>query len=419
MILKGSQRGSGQNLAVHLLKMEDNEHVRVHQVRGFTADDLKGAFKEAEAISLGTKCRQYLFSLSISPPEDSRVSIEEFEATVDRIEERLGLIGQPRAIVFHEKESRLHAHAVWLRIDASTMTARPLPFFKNKLMEVSKDLYLQHGWTMPAGMLDRAMRDPTSFTLAEWQQAKRTGNDPRLLKQVVQRCWAQSDNQRAFSNALEERGLFLAHGDRRGFVVVDHDREVHALPRLLNRKTQEVRDRIGDGSGLRSVADVREHVRARMTPAVRRHLQEAKAAFAARAQRFTTAKAEMTRVHRAERSSLAELQENEWNTETLTRASRLPRGLKGIWYRLTGRYQDIKRDNEREASNTAARHRIDREHMINRQRDQRALLQLDIKKLRQSQAVTLIDLRRELGRRFQGNASDHEKSRTGGPNLRR
>ena len=140
MILKASQRGGGQNLAVHLMRADDNEHVSLHELRGFASDNIKDAFKEAEAISRGTHCRQYLFSLSLSPPEQEQVSVAAFQTAIDKIEERLGLSGQPRAILFHEKEGRRHAHCVWSRIDAQTMTARPLSFFKNRLMEVSRDL---------------------------------------------------------------------------------------------------------------------------------------------------------------------------------------------------------------------------------------------------------------------------------------
>jgi len=186
MLLKGSQRGGGQGLAVHLLNATDNEHIRLHELRGFTADDLKGAFKEIEAVSRGTKCREYLFSLSLSPPEEARVSEREFGEAIDRIEERLGLQGQARAVVFHEKEGRRHAHCVWSRIDLETMTARPLPFFKNKLVAIGRDLYLEHGWKMPRGFDNPAERNPTNFTLAEWQQAKRQGVDPRWIKQAIQ-----------------------------------------------------------------------------------------------------------------------------------------------------------------------------------------------------------------------------------------
>jgi hypothetical protein len=55
MILKGNQRAYGKKLALHLLNVDDNEHVTVHELRGFTADDLIGALDEIEAISYGTK----------------------------------------------------------------------------------------------------------------------------------------------------------------------------------------------------------------------------------------------------------------------------------------------------------------------------------------------------------------------------
>lgn len=198
MILKGSQRGGGQDLAVHLMRMDDNEHVRVHELRGFASDTLKRAFKEVEAISRGTKCRQYLFSLSLNPPEQERVPVADFEEALERVESRLGLLGQPRAIVFHEKEGRRHAHCVWSRIDAETMTARALPFFKTKLMRIARDLYLEHGWAMPQGIAEAGSRNPTNFSLAEWQQAKRQGLDPRWIKETVQACWAQSDDRASF-----------------------------------------------------------------------------------------------------------------------------------------------------------------------------------------------------------------------------
>ena len=153
MILKASQRGGGMQLAAHLLKAE-NEQVEVHEVRGFVADDIKGAMKEAQAVAMGTHCKQHLFSVSLNPPASESVGIGAFEAALDRIEQANGLAGQPRVVIFHEKDGRRHCHAVWSRIDADTMTARPLPFFKTKLREVSKGLYLEHGWQMPRGLMD-------------------------------------------------------------------------------------------------------------------------------------------------------------------------------------------------------------------------------------------------------------------------
>jgi len=47
MILKGSQRAGAKQLAVHLMKTEENEHVELHEVRGFMANSLGGALNEA------------------------------------------------------------------------------------------------------------------------------------------------------------------------------------------------------------------------------------------------------------------------------------------------------------------------------------------------------------------------------------
>lgn len=409
MILKGSQRGGGQDLAAHLMRTDENEHVELHQIRGFAADTLKGAFKEAEAISRATKCRQYLFSLSLSPPEKASASVALFEMTIDKIEKRLGLEGQPRAIVFHEKEGRRHAHCVWSRIDGDTLTARQLSFFKTRLMSVSRDLYLEQGWKLPRGLETVAERNPTNFTLAEWQQAKRQGLDPRWIKQVVQECWNRSDGPAAFQQALGERAFFLAKGDRRGHVVVDHSGEVYALTRLLDLKTKDVRARLGDGSKLPGVAETQRTIAKQMTPSLRRHIAESRTGFQERSAKLGDYKAEMTRLHRAARDKLAARQKQEWRQETQARAEKLPRGLRGLWAHLTGRFREMKRQNEAEAALTAARHAQEKQRQIEEQLGQRAVLQTQFKSLRKSQADQLRDLRRDIGR-YLAFSRDHDRT---------
>jgi hypothetical protein len=398
MILKGSQRGGGQDLAVHLMRTDQNEHVRLHETRGFMSDDLRGAFKEAEAISRVTKCRQFLFSLSLSPPEREKVPVDVFEQAIERIEARLGLEGQPRAIVFHEKEGRRHAHCVWSRIDAQSMTARPLSFFKRKLVGVSRELYLEQGWTMPRGLVNAAERNPTNFTLAEWQQAKRQGIDPRWLKQTLQDCWARSDNRRAFVRGLEEHGFFLAKGDKRSFVVVDHAGEVHSLPRALGLKTKDVKDRMGDDVELSSVAEVKRLIGERMSAAMRRHIDEARAEFRARVAVLDRQRVAMTIQHRNMRRDLDQRLDDEWKDETRERMARLPTGLRGLWHRITGRYQEVRGQNEAEAKATRLRHAQEGQKVIEAQLHERSELQREFKTLRQQQAAQLLDLRRDVGR---------------------
>ena len=250
MILKGSQRGGAVQLARHLLNDVDNDHIELHELRGFIAEDLAGAMKEAQAISLGTKCQQFLFSLSLSPPPGEIVSIEDFERAIGEIEAKIGLGGQPRAVIFHEKEARRHAHCVWSRIDAGLMKAINLAHFKLKLRDMSRQLFLEHGWTMPRGLAESIERDPLNYDHAEGQQAKRIKQDPKELKALFRQCWERSDSKAAFTRALKEQGFILARGDRRGFVAVDRHGEVYSISRWIGEKARTVRARLGEADDL-------------------------------------------------------------------------------------------------------------------------------------------------------------------------
>ena len=56
MIREGNKWGYGAELARHLLNRKDNGHVTIRLAEGFVADDLFGAFAEAEAINQATQC---------------------------------------------------------------------------------------------------------------------------------------------------------------------------------------------------------------------------------------------------------------------------------------------------------------------------------------------------------------------------
>ncbi len=259
MILQGNQRGGARRLALHLLK-EENEDVEVHELRGFVSEDLVSALNEVYALSRGTKAKQFLFSLSLNPPPSENVSTEVFAGAIERVERKLGLADQPRAIVFHEKEGRRHCHAVWSRIHAAEMKAIALPFTKRKLMDISRELYLEQGWKMPRGLMSSPERDPRNFTLAQWQQAKRTGKSAKDIKQALQECWAVSDSQKAVAQALKERGYLLARGDRRGFVALEHRCEVFAVSKWVGIRTKKVRSRLTDQDALPSVDEARAQI---------------------------------------------------------------------------------------------------------------------------------------------------------------
>lgn len=396
MILKGNQRGGGKQLAAHLMKVEDNEHVEIHELRGFLSDDLHSAFHEAYAVSRGTRATQFLFSLSLNPPPNEKVAVDVFEAAIETVEQKLGLDGQPRAIVFHEKEGRRHAHAVWSRIDPEQMTAINLPFYKTKLREVSRELFFEHSWQMPRGLVDSKERDPYSFTHTEWEQAKRSGHDPKVLKQMFQEVWVSSDSRQAFTAALRARGYTLARGDRRGFVAVDYRGEVYAIARYAGIKTKDVRERLGDGKDLPSVEEATTAIAARMTNMLRRHVAEFEAEHLRQSAILTDRKGQVVQQQQHARERLRVSQEARWIAESVKRAGRLRQGFKGLWDRLTGKHTRIRRQNELETLRAYHRDRVEKEKLFQHQLDERHAVHQEMKWLRQQHAKQVEELGRDI-----------------------
>ncbi|WP_340149027.1 relaxase/mobilization nuclease domain-containing protein [uncultured Sneathiella sp.] len=392
MILKGSQRGGAKQLGAHLLKTEENEHVELHDIRGFVSDDVIGALREAEAVAKGTKCRQYLFSVSLNPPQTENVRIETFEQAIRSIEERNGLTGQPRVIIFHEKEGRRHAHAVWSRIDAETMTAKSLSFYKNKLQEVSRQLYLDNGWKMPRGLVSAKERDPRNFSLAEWQQANRIGQHAGELKEHIQEAWAISDSKTTFSHALEERGLYLARGDRRGHVAMTFEGEVISIARATGRKYKDLQARLGKPETLPSTAETRKRIAQDILPRMKSHLKEARDKAKEEFQTLEARRLEMVKAHAQERAKLDAGQKARFETEAKLRAERFRKGMKGLWDRMTGKRAQLEKQNQLEAMWAFRRDQDQRQMTINAQMRERRALQADIKAARSKHAQALREL---------------------------
>lgn len=378
MILKGNQRGFGQELARHLLNVDDNEHAEIHELRGFMSSDLSGAFKEIEAISLGTKCQQYLYSLSLNPPQNARVSVEAFEKAIEDIERRLGLSGQPRAIVFHEKHSRRHAHCVWSRMNVEKMRAIDLPHTKYRLRDISRELYLEHGWDMPNGLRDPKDRVKEAYSGAEAKQARRAKENPAELKKLFQRCWEQSDSRAAFAASLWQHGFCLARGDRRGFVAVDADGEVYSLSRWLGVKPKAIRARLGHEATLPSLDDALALLnQAKSDPEILPDHSERD--FKRTITALEEQQSELVARQRDEREALKAGHEARSIREIQARSNQLPTGIKAAWARLTGQYDRLCRELAEDAANCAKHDSREKQALIDRHLTERRVLERKFK----------------------------------------
>jgi len=375
----------------------ENEHIEVHEIRGFVASTLAGAMREAEAIRRGTQCRQFLYSLSLSPPETERVPVSIFEDAIDRIEEKLGLAGHSRVIVFHEKRGRRHAHCVWSRINAESMTAVRMSHDRKKLSDISRELYFEHGWKMPEGLIDPELCNPLNFDRHEWFKAKRVGKDPRDIKAVSQQCWASSDSGKAFRYALEQRGYHLAAGDRRDVVAVDIEGQVYAVARWTGLRTRDLVARLNGILGeLPSVLEAKERIAGLVQQKLTGFLGGATAEFARAAQTLEARRITMVERHSAARRNLQAEQDAAGIEEAKRRAARFRKGLSGLWDRVTGRHAQLRATNEREAAEQRLRNASQKQSLIDRQLDERQNLQAEIMQERWLHTREITRLHRQI-----------------------
>lgn len=387
MILVGNCRGGGQELAHHLMS-EENTFIEVHSVRGYVAEDLHGAFKEAHALSMATKAKKYLYSLSLNPPIGAHVSTEEFETKIERLEQKLGLEGQPRVIVFHVKngDDRRHCHVVWSRIDMDEMKAIKIDYDRKILFREARELFLEFGWELPEGYRSPDLADSKNFSLAEWQQAKRQNQDPRYLKQVFQHCWQISDSKATLAHALKEHELILCQGERRPFVAVDRHGEVYNLARWTGIKVKQVRERLGSNEDLPTIEEAKRDHTKTAEPVLDRWKETLQQKTATLKAVHKSQKRQLKEKHRQQRNELAQKHKQRWGQEFHRRQNRYNKGWRGLFDRfLTGRYRRIKEQNEREAFECYRRDRAEKDALIYGQIDH--LRDLELKFRHQLKAI--------------------------------
>ncbi|MEM6381293.1 MAG: relaxase [Pseudomonadota bacterium] len=370
MILHGNQRGGGKDLALHLMK-DENERVQVHELRGFVSDTLIGAFTESYAISKATRCKQHLYSLSINPSKDADVDDSAFVDAVEQVEKKLGLSGQPRAIVFHEKrgedgELRRHAHAVWCRIDVDQMKAVQMSHDRHKLRDVSRDLHIQHDLTMPKGLINSKDRDPRNFTLEEWQQCKRAKKDVHEVKDTFKDAWAISDSQASFAHALAEQGYILAKGNR-GHVAVDYKGEKYAISRYVGIKAKQVRQKLGEVDALPDVERAQQLAAKQVIDRlnVLKSEKQAQANRIAKAARSEQNQVKKRQARATDALRLAHAQRQE--AEEQSRQDRLRKGFMGLVDRVTGKRKRTLLKNQMEKAAADQRDRTEVQSLQNLQ----------------------------------------------------
>jgi hypothetical protein len=263
MVIKGNSRRAAAFWSKHLMNVEENEQVRVVEMKGLYADDVKEALREMRLLAAGTKAENPYYIVSMNPREDEALTPEQWEQATDTLEHNLGLDGHARCVVEHEKEGRVHRHIVFSRVDVDTMTVVP-----------TNNNYLIH--TATARELERMFGHaptpvpphPERDRFKDWEtfRAQESGIDPKAMKAEITGLFHASDSGTAFQSALEHSGYTLCRGDKQGVLcLVDSAGDSHALLRRIDGlKAAELRAFMADvdAQQLPSVAEAIQLVKA-------------------------------------------------------------------------------------------------------------------------------------------------------------
>ena len=286
MVIKGGSVAGAARFAAHLQRTDTNEiRNEVIEMRDVAAPDLRGALREMEAVaSACPNCQKPLYQASINTQAHERMSDEQRMKAVDRLEKELGLTGQPRVVVVHEKnDGREHCHVVWSRIDLDKMRVISDSHNYRKHEIVARELEREFGHERVQGAhieRDGKPRPPRTPSHKEIQQGARTGVSPKQAREHLTALWQRADNGKAFAEALSQSGWILARGDRRDFVAIDQKGGTHSLSRRIDGATAKmVRERLADlkPETLPSVAEARATQQARHAPEAERQAEPVKA----------------------------------------------------------------------------------------------------------------------------------------------
>jgi hypothetical protein len=264
MIIKGQSRGRSQQLGAHLLRQDQNETIRLYEVRGTVAADVEGVLAEMETRGAAVTSKRPLYHASISPEAHTPLTDAQIRVAVDTLEEALGFSAQPRVVVVHRKDRREHVHVVWSRVDIDHNRAIPDSWNYRCHEEVARSLETLFGHR-PIPRSDSKRRAPQRQARAprdyELRQEGRTGKPTSQITAEITALWQASSNSETFRTRLGEAGYRLARGDRRVLVVIDGNGEVHSLARRIQgATTQDIRRRFQDIDlqTLPSVSEVRQ-----------------------------------------------------------------------------------------------------------------------------------------------------------------
>lgn len=238
MVIKGKCRGNGLQLAEYLLS-DKNDRAELLEITGTTApNNLKRSLVEMALTAAMTKSEAGLYHAQINPdPKEPGMTKEAWKKAVDILAKELGLEGQRRAIVLHEKNGRTHAHVVFERYQEGRGKDQ-----QGILWNDDKN-YKKHEKASRA--IEKELGHERTPEKADRQKQAQNGRKTDVKKTLTE-LWKKHTDPEKFIAEAAKLGFTVAQGeDRRPYKVITPEGENLDLVRQLEKiKTKEVAERL-------------------------------------------------------------------------------------------------------------------------------------------------------------------------------
>ena len=223
MILIGRNRGNGGQLGKYLMNSPANDNAAVFDIRGtLHTDDIHLALREFSIKGQLTKSKKEIFHLVLNPPQDARMSAEDWVTCTKIVEKHLPFANQPRVMVLHQK-GHVHMHVAYSRVgpDGKIISDK---FFKLALSKARREIEIA---------LDQK--------LTPIRNKKKD-----IIKETLTELWRKTRTGQEFTDAAFKAGYQVVRSNsRRPFMVVDKatGQSVDLIRQLKGIKTKDVRER--------------------------------------------------------------------------------------------------------------------------------------------------------------------------------
>jgi hypothetical protein len=239
MVIKGKSFSHAIDFARHLMRTDQNDLVEILELDdGLAASSVESALVEFQTIAeTTTNAQKGLYQASINPQEHEQLTREQWTKAIAILEEELGLKGQPRVVVLHEKEGREHVHIVWQRAHLESGKVISDSHNYEKHERAARKIEREFALEVTRGVHVRVDDEPLPIQKAsqqEVQQGQRSGLDIRDIQKLITPIYENARTGREFIQGIEEEGYYLARGDNKNiYMLVDPMGESYRLSSAL------------------------------------------------------------------------------------------------------------------------------------------------------------------------------------------